>query len=175
MKRVLFVLAAMLLTLSAGAQKIVEGSVPSLKGETKINFKVDYSETKIENMSIEDWLDYRQTEQPDYNAADELEKELKPTLQSEIVGALNKKLQKKGVTLTTKGTAKYTLVVSPISITKKGKNRNLCSLVDANGKTLVKFEVSGRGGTFGSMDNLWGDGYENSGKTIASFVAQCFR
>lgn len=30
MKRVLFVLAAMLLTLSAGAQKIVEGSVPSL-------------------------------------------------------------------------------------------------------------------------------------------------
>lgn len=139
-----------------------------------MNIKIDYSETKIENLSIDDWLEYRQTEQPDYNAVSELETELKPTLQSEIVEALNKKLQKKGVMLTTKGTAKYTLVIAPVSVSKKGKNRNNCSILDENGKVLVKFVVSARGGTFGSMDNLWGDGYKNSGKTIASFVARCF-
>ena len=27
---------------------------------------------------------------------------------------------------------------------------------------------------FGTMSNLWGDGYEDSAKSIASFVVKCF-
>ena len=146
MRKVLFLLALMFVALSAGAQKVMEGTAPSLKGETKINVKIDFSETKIENKSIAEWLEYRQAEQPDYSAY-----------------------------VTLNGSAKYTLMVYPVSISKKGKNTNMCSLLDENGTALVKFSVSGSGGTFGSMANLWGDGYGDSGKKIASFVEKCFK
>lgn len=175
MRKVLFLLASMFVALSAGAQKVMEGTAPSLKGETKINVKIDFSETKIENKSIAEWLEYRQAEQPDYSAKDELEKELKPALTEKIIKALNKKLEKKGAYVTLNGSAKYTLMVYPVSISKKGKNTNTCSLLDENGTALVKFSVSGSGGTFGSMANLWGDGYGDSGKKIASFVEKCFK
>lgn len=174
MRKVLFLLASMFIALSAEAQKIMEGSAPSLKGETKINLKIDFSETKIENKSFAEWLEYRQAEQPRYNAEDELEKELKPTLTDNIIKALNKKLEKKGAYVTLNGSAKYTLMVYPLSISKKGKNTNTCCLLNEAGTVLVKFSVSGSGGTFGSMSNLWGDGYRDSGKKIATFVGKCF-
>ena len=98
MKKLLLVLSAMLLTLAANAQKILEGSLP-----------------------------------------------------------------------------KYTLVVRPLAVSKKGCNNNECSILDESGNVLVKFSASGSGGVFGSMANLWGDGYADSGKEIASFVAKCFK
>ncbi len=172
--KVLLLMAAMIVTLSANAQKILQGSKPSLKGEAKINLKLDLTDTRIDNKSIADWLEYRQAEQPDYNAKDELEKELKPEIQEKIVKELNDKLGKKGAFVTINGSAKYTLLVCPVSIKKNGKNTNECSILDENGNVLVKFLASGSGGTFGSMANLIGDGYENSGSKMASFVAKCF-
>ena len=50
-----------------------------------------------------------------------------------------------------------------------------CCILDEKGTVLVKFSVSGSGGTFGSMNNLWGDGYSDSGKSIANFVEKCFK
>lgn len=175
MRKILFLFASLFIALSAEAQKIMEGTAPSLKGETKINLKIDFSETKIENRPIAEWLEYRQAQQPDYNAEDELEKELKPTLKEKIVKAMNKKLDKQGAYVTLNGSANYTLIVYPVSISKKGKNMNTCCILDKKGTVLVKFSVSGSGGTFGSMSNLWGDGYSDSGKSIASFVEKCFK
>lgn len=84
-----------MVTLTTDAQKILDGAIPSLKGEGKINLKIDFSETKIDNKSIADWLEYRQATQPKYDAQKELEEELKPVVQEKILKILNNKLSKK--------------------------------------------------------------------------------
>lgn len=173
--KALFILSALFAVLPVNAQKILEGAYPSLKGESKLNLKIDFTETRIDGKMIADWLECRQAEQPDYNAKDELEKEFKPTVQEEIVKAANEKLRYEGAFLTISGTAKYTLLVCPVIIERNGTNRNVCSILDENGKVLVKFLATGSGGSFGSMSNLIGDGYERSGKKIGSAVSKCFR
>lgn len=175
MRKFLSCLAALMVALTINAQKISEGKIPSLKGETKINLKIDYSEMKIENKTIADWLEYRQATQPKYDAKSELENDLKPVVQEKIAKTLNDKLSKKGAFVTVNGTAKYTLLIKPISVSKKGDNTNECSILDESGNSLVKFQVSNSGGHWGSMSNLWGDGYEESAKDIASFVVKCFK
>ena len=111
---------AIMVTLTTDAQKILDGAIPSLKGEGKINLKIDFSETKIDNKSIADWLEYRQATQPKYDAQKELEEELKPVVQEKILKILNNKLSKKGAFVTINTNAKYTLSVKPISVSKKG-------------------------------------------------------
>ncbi len=175
MKKALFLLAAMLITLSAEARaKLVYGSA-SLNGETKINLRFDYSNTKIDNRQIAEWLEYRQAEQPGYDAVNELEKGIKPTLQGMVAKAINSKLKKKGAFVTTNGSANYTVLVCPITISKKGSNTNTCYILNKDGDVLMEFTVKGRGGRWGSMSNLVGDGYADSGKDIASLVAKCFK
>ena len=88
MKKTALILMAIMVTLTTDAQKILDGAIPSLKGEGKINLKIDFSETKIDNKSIADWLEYRQATQPKYDAQKELEEELKPVVQEKILKIL---------------------------------------------------------------------------------------
>lgn len=174
MRKILLFLIVIMVTLTVGAQKILEGTKPSLKGVNKIRLKIDFSETKIDNKTVADWLEYRQASQPKYNAKNELENELKPVVQEKVIKSLNNKLSKKGAFVTLNSNAKYTLLVKPISVSMKGDNTNDCYILDEFGNILVKFHISGSGGHWGTMSNLWGDGYEDSAKSIASFVVKCF-
>lgn len=175
MKKGLLFVATLLLTLNVDAQKVVDGSIPSLKGENKINLKIDFSETLIDNKSIEDWLEYRQATQPKDDAKKELESELKPVAKQKLTDILNDKFQKNGVFFTNNNNAKYTLIVKPVNVSMKGNNTNECSIIDDANKVLVKFQVVGSGGRLGSMRNLWGDGYDDTAKKIASFIKKCFK
>lgn len=174
MRKILLFLIVIMVTLTVGAQKILEGTKPSLKGVNKIRLKIDFSETKIANKTVADWLEYRQASQPKYNAKNELENELKPAVQEKVIKSLNNKLSKKGAFVTLNSNAKYTLLVKPVSVSMKGDNTNDCYILDEFGNILVKFHISGSGGHWGTMSNLWGDGYEDSAKSIASFVVKCF-
>lgn len=175
MKKALFLLTAVLISLSANAVEIIDGSIPSLLGETKINLKLDYSGVMIDNKTVDEWLEYRQADQPIYDAKEELEKGIKVAVQEKIVKAINNKLREKRVYVTTNGSARYTILVCPLSISQKGKNSNFCFIQDEKGNVLVSFTVNGKGGKWGSMVNLVGDGYGESGNDIASLVAECFK
>lgn len=52
MKKIALILMAIMVTLTTDAQRLLNGTIPSLKGEGKINLKIDFSETKIDNKSI---------------------------------------------------------------------------------------------------------------------------
>lgn len=172
----LFLTATMLVVaLSTHAQKIFKGEMPSLKGEKKINLVIDYSKITIDDKTVSDWLEYRQAMQPDYNAKDELEKELKPALTEAFVTNVNKKLEKCGAYLADSKDANYTLILIPYNVKKKGDNMNTCVITDKTGKEIVSIDVKGSGGTFGSMSNLWGDGYSNTGGKLGSFLAKYFK
>ena len=174
MKKTILLFAAMFFAVAMNAQQVIEGEFPSLVGEKKINLKIDYSQIRIDNKSVDEWLEFRQAEQPEYNAKSELETELKPTVYEEISGAINDKLKKHNAYVVADG-ANYTVLVQPKDVARKGNNTNICSILDKDGNILVKFTVKGSGGHWGSMSNLWGDGYENSGKSIAKALANCFK
>lgn len=172
----LFLIATMLMiSLSTLAQKIVSGQMPSLKGEIKINLVIDYSQMTIDSKSVDNWLEYRQAAQPDYNAEDELEKGLKPALKEAFVSQINKKLEKRGAYLAETKDANYTLILIPHNVRKKGDNINTCVITDKTDRELVSIEVKGDGGNFGSMSNLWGDGYSDTGEKMGSFLAKYFK
>lgn len=67
MRKILLFLIVIMVTLTVGAQKILEGTKPSLKGVNKSGLN-RFSETKIDNKTVADWLEYRQASQPKYNA-----------------------------------------------------------------------------------------------------------
>lgn len=172
MKKIISLAAALLLTLCVNAQKVIfEGKAPSLKGEKKINLVVDFSEMTIDDKNVADWLKARQAEQPDYDAKNELENELKPSILEHVVDGVNSKLKSAKAYVAVNTKTDYTVVVKPLQIKRKGTNVNKCSVVDKNGNTLVAFEVKGKGGTFGSMANLFGDGYKDSGKNLGKILA----
>lgn len=176
MKKFMLIAAAMVMTLAANAQKVIyEGKAPSLKGERKINIKVDFSEMKIDKKDVADWLEARQAEQPEYNAKDELEKELKPAVNEKLVEGVNDKLKKVNAYLTTNANANYTVVVKPQQVAKKGNNVNKCLILDKSGNTVIAFELTGKGGTFGSMSNLWGDGYGDAGKELGKILLNYYK
>ncbi len=172
MNKILSIIAVFLLTLSANAQKVIfEGQAPSLKGENKLNVEVDFSEMKIDKKNVSDWLEFRQLQQPDYDAKKELEDELKPTILEQLCYGLNSTLKRAKAYAVIGAQTNYTVVVKPMSVEKKGSNVNKCSVVDKNGTTLIVFEVKGKGGTFGSMANLFGDGYKDTGKNLGKILA----
>lgn len=61
---ILLILSGITLTVSAQKLKIVSGDIASLRGQTSLNLKMDYSEMKFykENIDEETYLDQRQKE-----------------------------------------------------------------------------------------------------------------
>lgn len=175
MKRLLFIIMLLVALVGAQAQIVTKGDMPSLVGERKIGVVFDYSQMTINSLSVADWLDYRQTEQPAYNAEKELQNELKPSLQEAFVTAVNKKLARFSVFLVNGKNANYTLTVYPLNVRKNGNNMTECVMTDKAGNHVVTFTVEGNGGTFGTMANLWGDGYKSVGKKVGNLLVPCFK
>lgn len=175
MKKILIFLVMLVSAIGADAQVVTKGDMPSLVGERKIKVVFDYSQMTINSLSIADWLEYRQTSQPQYNAENELENELKPSLVEEFVTAVNKKLARFSAFLVTSHDANYTLTVRPQNVRKNGDNVTECTITDRDGNHVVTFTVNGSGGTFGTMANLWGDGYKSVGKKVGNLLVPCFK
>ena len=175
MKKTIAIMATLFVSMTVNAQKLLQGDYPSLSGQTRINLVIDYSQMTIAKKSVADWLAFRQAEQPQYNATDELEKELKVAVQANLVKQVNDKLEKHGAFLVTDGSGNYTLTVYPKEVTRKGSNEDDCAICDKSGKCLVSFRIKGSGGIFGSMANLWGDGFKDSGKQLGMAMKKCFK
>lgn len=148
------------------------GSFDELSSVTKFNVEVDWSQLSINGLTPEEWVRFRNAEQPQYDAEEELERELKMRW-VEMITEANDKLNKKHYYLFADDEYiyDYTLVVQPIHIDKKGNQLVLCIIKhEADDREVVRFSVNGRGGVFGTMSNLWGDGFRSSGKAMAKML-----
>jgi hypothetical protein len=169
MKKLLMVMQLLLLCCTMAFASPTTG-LSVLKGQHRILWKVDWSQLKIEGMNRTDWLKYRQAEQPEYDATYELEYQLKPRIVDMVTGA-NSKLTGKQMVLCTDSDCTYTLVLQPVSLSKKGNCTVKCYVKQTkSGRTVYEFFVLGRGGVFGSMSNLWGDGFQNAGKRLGKMI-----
>lgn len=170
MKKYLMAFAALLVTLTAGAQQI-NGSLDPLKGQSRLNIVEDWSRLRICDMDRAAWIKYRNTEQPSYDAEQEFNTELQPRLRRDMLPEVNGKLNKKHLYLTQEPELKYTLVIVPLTIDKKGNQQVECILREtATGKEIANIKINGKGGTFGTMASLWGDGFRSSGEKLGKLL-----
>lgn len=173
MKKMMMVAAFLLSVVSAFAGENVDLS--ALKGEQKINFVVDWADLTIDRKPVPNWLEVRQADQPDWDAKKELNEELKPRV-DDLVEAANKKLSSCNLYLSKDKSCKYTLVLKPQNVSKKGDNIIKCEVKTTSGKkTIAEFSIAGKGGMFGSMSNLWGDGFKDSGKKLGNFIKKALK
>ena len=169
MKRLLFVMQLLLLcsTLALAKPNIGLGI---LKGQHRIHWTMDWTQLTIEGMKPKEWLEFRQAEQPEYDAKYELESQLKPRILDMVAGA-NSKLMGKQIILCSDSDCVYTIVLQPVSVSKKGNCTVKCYVKETkSGKQVYEFFVLGRGGVFGSMSNLWGDGFQNAGRRMGKMI-----
>lgn len=169
MKRLLFVMQLLLFCSTLCFANPTTG-LGILKGQHRIFWQMDWSQLTIEDMKPRDWLVYRQTERPEYDAKFELEQQLKPRIMDMVSGA-NAKLKAEQMILCGDSDCVYTLVLQPVSMSKKGNCTVKCYLRQTtSGKQIYEFYVLGRGGVFGTMSNLWGDGFKSAGKRMAKMI-----
>lgn len=163
-------LLACISTTAANDKQFV-GSFDRLAGVTKFNVTVDWSTYTINNLNEEEWLRFRDAEQPQWDATKELKDELKPRW-LELVEEANKKLNKaRTYLLADDHDQQYTIVIRPERLDKRGNQTDLVIIKDEKtGEELVKFRITGKGGIFGTMSNLWGDGFRSAGGNLAKIL-----
>lgn len=158
------------MAMSARDNLIVEGSFAKLAGVKKLNVQIDWSYLHLYGHTPQEWVRVRNEEQPEWDAEKELEKELKPRW-IDMVNVSNEKLNKKQIYLLPYSEEQeYTLTVSPHQVDRKGNVEAFCTITDYEGKTIVKFVLTGKGGIFGTLGNLWGDGFKSAGKNLAKIL-----
>ena len=169
-----FIIASMLMlsvfVMNARDNIVVEGTFMNIPRVSKFNVEIDWTNTYINGLTPDEWIRYRNAEQPAYDAEQEYQNELKPRWM-DMVTACNEKLNKKNMFLLPDAPEQeYTLIVSPQKIDRRGNLEAYCYIVNSNDKVLVKFALTGKGGIFGTMSNLWGDGFKSAGKNLAKII-----
>ena len=158
----LFLLALVLVSLSCNAQKVLSGSFELPAGEKYFYLDWDCSQTLFESKFNEkEWRAIH---------GDDWEKAKKEVIEM-IMRDLNNSMGKISIIAVLPGSelkGTCTLFVCPQKLDRKGNNKSVYILKDANGTELGKAEFKGSGGHWGSFANLIGDGYENAGSKLAS-------
>lgn len=171
MKRIftLCVLAGLFVQMSQAARK-QKTDFSFLQGERAVSCIIDWSELTIGGFSTDEWIEKRQAEQPQYDATHEFNDQLLPQV-GLLIEHANKQLEKAHLFLSNKEGKKYTLYVIPQNISQKGDNTVRFEMKEtATGKVMAQFEIEGDGGVFGSMSNLWGDGFKDAGKKLGKLM-----
>ncbi len=147
------------------------GDITALKGMASMQVVEDLSKITISGLDIDHWLKFRQAEQPDYNAKNEWENELRPSFRAVFVPFANEALIKVPFVLSEDIQTDTILVMEPHEVNRNG-DCNIVCYVRRKGSTdnLVTFYIQSRGGVFGSMSNLWGDGLKSAGKRFGKFL-----
>ncbi len=152
-----FVLMGMV-TMGCYAQKLAEGSLDALKGESRMNVELNYNNAVLKGMSFKDYV--AQEENWDKGVKE---------IQAKFVEEFNKSNKGK-TTIGSFDNAKYTLRIDAIKVEKRGTTTADAYVVDAEGKTIAKItKIEGEGGKWGTHLNLMGDGATNMGALLGKF------
>ncbi|MCI6550861.1 MAG: hypothetical protein MR450_08400 [Prevotella sp.] len=176
LKKILLLAALLTGAWNIQAEEKIEGSLAELKGKTKIKVVEDWTGTAIAGKSLEDWLLFRQTEQPNYDAKHEWEEELKPRLLEDLPRTANEKMTKTNLFLVRDVDTRFVMTIHPVSVEKKGNCIITCTIREAKtGHQLAQIVIEGNGGKFGSMSNLWGDGFRSAGKELGALMVMALK
>lgn len=175
MKKIFKLLPVLFCIAVSALPSFAKNKIPNLSGQTKMLVVIDTSGMTINNMSVSDWLVYRQADQPDWDARAELDKEIIPVL-PRIVFEANKWTSNRGLALTLKEETEYKLVLKIIEIDTDGDFTSEGTFYNTvTGEEIGHLTLEGEGGVFGRMGNLFGDSCENAGRRLGRILSSALR
>jgi len=88
-----------------------------------------------------------------------------------FIEAFNESLESVGVIGVKKGEGLCKMVITPLSINKKGNFKGYADVYDKNDTHVARIDgLSERGGVYGTFGNLMGDGLENLGESLGDRI-----
>ena len=156
----------LILSLTGQSQTLVSGSFSLPKSEKFLTVEWDFSEAVIEQK-------YNEAEWKALNGEDKWTEAKDETL-TLIMREMNKNLSNSRLTIVTKESGlsfSYTIYVCPQKLFKNGNNLSLYILKEiSSGKEIGRCVIKGKGGKFGSLSNLLGDGYEEAARKMGKYL-----
>lgn len=169
-KIILLVMSLFGLMGTVNAQDLINGSLGFLNNERNLALTFDFSETEIEGMTTKDFLSAK------YKDIERGEKWLalaQKEILAKFVCSFNETLIKKGIPLQCRKSesANYQAIIKAKSFTNKGNMTAVILLTKVGSEdVLTKINLSAKGGQFGTLANLMGDGFRNAGKKLAKLI-----
>ncbi len=157
--------------LNISSQGLISGTLEPLKDIHIANVIVDWSKVLIDDKTEKKWLESREQERPQYDAVEELEKELKQQVIMKFIPASNDITKNKGFKLVRNKKTTISLKIIPLKVKRNGAN--VCQFeffyTDSE-ESFATIELKSDSGIFGSMSNLWADGFRNAGVNFGGFM-----
>ncbi|MDR1120966.1 MAG: hypothetical protein LBM08_08615 [Dysgonamonadaceae bacterium] len=169
-RRILFItLFAVTTVFSISAQKLREGNLDFLKGETKLNIVFDYSNLKIEGRSEEYYIEKNGIKWKENwdNAKNEFFEK--------FVRNVNLKLIEKEKQLRCGNflDSKYQATVRVLELDNdKDMDAEIIIAQMDNNQILARLTLTGKAGSFGTMTNLVGDAMKDAGEKIGKLLVK---
>lgn len=174
MKKFCFLFVVLLVSVRMSGQNLInyEGKFTLPESEKYVKLDFDFSETVFEKKYNEkDWnlvVGKEEWEEAKQEALERIVKMMNEKMTgSRIIFVTDEMIESGNYNIV----SNYTLFILPVKLNKKGKNySNFVLKCNATGEVLGTAETAGGGAHFGSLGNMLGDGYENSGPAVAKII-----
>ncbi len=161
MKRLLLMLALVPLMLCAK-----ENPVTFLQGERKLNLEINYSEGSLCSMEEDAFIPFMESE------AEEPWSQISGEWKGKFTYACSDVLKGHTLLVGAFPKAKYKAVVNVDLLEKKGRFVATVQFVEQEtGSVVGTMHLDVKGGVFGTITNLIGDGHEHAGEAFGRYLA----
>jgi hypothetical protein len=152
---------------SIHAQKLRQGSVGLLWSEQQLNIVIDYSNTIIAGKTVNGFLERKGISAGDWERIqDVLYRQFVMRFNDHLVG----KHDLRGGNFPD---AKYTATVKVTIIDSDGEmGADVIFAKTDDNEFLARVLIGGEGGKFGSVENLFSDGFRRAGDNLGKFMAK---
>jgi hypothetical protein len=174
MKKVLLIAIAILfLVKDNNAQRLEQGSLDFVNGEKELNIIFDFSNVKINGRSEKEFIEL-QTIRGGEKWKNKWENTTKKVLFQKFVDYANLNLiGKYDLRIGDYPNANYQVNVKIITISEYGSVYADVKFSKINSdETLASLFISGSGGSFGTKENLMGDGFKRAGDKLGILLAK---
>lgn len=172
MKRVKMIIVAMGMAMGAMAQTVTQGSLRPLLGVRAMGVKLDFSDTRVEGLRLNDYLQDLYYAHGGNHRAD-FDRDKREML-SEFMEEFNDAGAPLILTISRDVPMHMTVVVKEVN--RKG-NAVRCEYVirKRNGEKVAVVEMVSKDGRIGSFTNLMGDAFEKAGEDLGRFVRRAMK
>lgn len=173
MKNLVCLSVLFFLVINVFGQKIESGSLACLKGESHLNMMLDFSQSRIDGLSEQDFIwkmsvnDSRGTGWEEY-----WKNECYRVFLGKFCLSAFEETQEVGLRLGTFPDAKYTAIFQLQTVDNDGEVYGIIRIeeTETGKEEAVIVKVNGDGGRWGSIENLIGDSMERAGEKVGKFI-----
>lgn len=171
MKQIILLLCLLILSTASFAKKKKTNPYEFLRNQKQLHLVIDYSNAVIHGLSEDDFLELQAIKGGE-EWKTKWEEEIKKELYLKFVGEVNTPLiGKYDLRVANYPDAEYQATIQIQSITQRGTTKAKVVFTKRNSNEEITYlYIDGLGGTFGSKENLMGDGFRRAGEDLGGFL-----